>query len=337
MPTGNLPFGSSAAVVQAALNGLSSINANGGSVSVTQSTVQTGLDEVQTVSLTNPTSPLNVPTVTGAAAVAGGNLAATNYYYKITAVIPAFGESLPSLQQLVTTSGGNLSATLTWNEVAGATSYKIYRSTVSGDFNQAYLTTFTPTVPAASYTYIDSGPVAVATLAAPTFVPLTNTSISIGGSIPLATYNYVITAIGPAGESVTSTAVSATIASAGTQEVHLSWGVVPGATGYRIYRSTTVNYSNSLIATIGSEARPRRSPDVGTVSGILQSPGPDASTRCRSASPSAGPPLPGSKTVTALAQHQPGLAVGMQVSGNGIPAGDRDCSRRHSSAAPVSC
>ncbi len=317
VPTANLPFGSSAAVVQAALNGLSTIDANGGSVSVSESAVQTGLDEVQTVTLTNPTSALNAPTGLGLAAAAGGNLTpVTTYYYEVTAVIPALGESVPSAQQSLTTStalNDNLGVTLTWTPVAGATSYKIYRSTVSGDFNQAYLTTVTGT------SYLDAGPSAA--LTAPTFVPLTSSSITVGGSLPLATYNYVITSIGPAGESAVSANLVAVVSTAGSQEVHLSWAVVPGATGYRIYRSTSFNYTNSLIATIASGATTSFA-DLGLVPATFSPPVQTQYSLQFSVTLNGTTTnlAPNQNIITALASTSQ-LTAGMLVSGTGIPAG----------------
>ncbi len=314
VPTGNLPFGASAAAVQAALNGLSTINASGGSVTVTQSNVQTGLDEVQTLSLSNPTSPLNAPTLSTTGAASGGSLTAlTTYFYEVTAVIPALGESVASSPVVITTStlaADLLSAPLTWTAIPGATSYKIYRSTNAGDFNQAYLTTVTGTA------YTDSGPSAA--LTAPTLVPFTSTSIAVGGSIPLGTYDYVITSTGPAGESVISTALVATISSPGSQEVHLSWGVVPGATGYRIYRSAGGNFTNSLIAIIASGATTAFT-DLGTVPATFSPPVQTQYTLSFSIALNGN--TNANVNITGLASTAQ-LAPGMLVTGNGIPAGD---------------
>jgi hypothetical protein len=70
-------------------------------------------------------TPQNV-VVTGNAA--GGALAAGTYYYKIVAV-NAVGVSLGSSEVNVTTTGSTSSAQLSWNDVAGATSYRVYRGT----------------------------------------------------------------------------------------------------------------------------------------------------------------------------------------------------------------
>ena len=62
----------------------------------------------------------------------GGTLADATYYYKIAAT-SASGESLPSTEaSIATTGGGTSKVTLSWTSVAGATGYKIYRGSSSG-------------------------------------------------------------------------------------------------------------------------------------------------------------------------------------------------------------
>jgi hypothetical protein len=62
---------------------------------------------------------------------AGGALTAGTYKYYITA-INANGETTVSSEVTVTTAAGNLTAHLTWNTVAGATGFKIYRTASGG-------------------------------------------------------------------------------------------------------------------------------------------------------------------------------------------------------------
>jgi hypothetical protein len=65
--------------------------------------------------------------------------------------------------------------------------------------------------------------------------PSTSTS---GGSLAAATYFYVVTAVDASGETTISNEVS--IATTGsTSSVTLTWPVVAGATGYRVYRGTS--------------------------------------------------------------------------------------------------
>lgn len=71
-----------------------------------------------------PSNFVGVPT-------AGGSLTAGTYKYYITA-INAVGETTVSSEVTVTTSAGNLTAHLTWNTVAGATGFKIYRTAAGG-------------------------------------------------------------------------------------------------------------------------------------------------------------------------------------------------------------
>ena len=62
----------------------------------------------------------------------GGSLSAATYYYKITATFSPSGESLPSPEAKVDVSApGEVS--LSWSAVTGATGYKIYRATSTGD------------------------------------------------------------------------------------------------------------------------------------------------------------------------------------------------------------
>ena len=95
-------------------------------------------------STTAPTAPggqmtmgqsaaLTMTTVTPATATTGGTLAAATYFYKVTAINGSnpVGESLPATEVSQVTSGSTSTVTLTWTAVAGATGYKIYRSTTT--------------------------------------------------------------------------------------------------------------------------------------------------------------------------------------------------------------
>jgi autotransporter-associated beta strand protein len=113
----------------------------------------------------------------------------TTYHYVVTAILSG-SESAPSAQAsgtpaaVLTAPGGltasplNSAARLTWNAVAGATSYKVKRATVSGG----------------PYTVVASG--LLSTLH--TDVSLTNGS----------TYHYVVSVVNPGGESANSAQVS---------------------------------------------------------------------------------------------------------------------------------
>jgi hypothetical protein len=64
----------------------------------------------------------------------GGTLTANSYFYKITALNSA-GETTGSAEATVTTTGSTSSVAITWGAVAGASSYHIYRGTVTNTEN----------------------------------------------------------------------------------------------------------------------------------------------------------------------------------------------------------
>jgi hypothetical protein len=74
-------------------------------------------------------SPRNVV----AALASGGSLTSGQpYYYEVTALDGAGGETTASLEVTATPSSGNLSIALTWDTVASAVAYNVYRGTSSG-------------------------------------------------------------------------------------------------------------------------------------------------------------------------------------------------------------
>ena len=148
---------------------------------------------------------------------------------------------------------GDQTATLTWNVVAGATSYNVYR-------NGTKITSV------AGNTYTDSG--------------LTNGTA----------YSYTVTCIKNSVESAASAAVQVTpfvltpavptgvIATGGNAQVALSWSTAANATGYKVYRGATLiatqattsyvdtgvangtAYSYTIVATNGSASSAASSP-----------------------------------------------------------------------------
>lgn len=113
-------------------------------------------------------------------------------------------------------------ADLSWNASSGASSYRIYRSTTSGSGYSSINTT-------SSTSYTDTS------------------------TFPNVTYYYVVTAIGPGGESGFSNMASTiyippppppaptglTVTSVGSRRVSLSWNSVSVATSYSVLRGTT--------------------------------------------------------------------------------------------------
>lgn len=154
----------------------------------------------------------------------------TVYYYVVSAV-NGVGEGLDSSEKTITMPpaiatglgavAGNNSVDLNWTGAAGATGYRVKRSTVSG-----------------------SGYVTVGTTAEPT---VAFTDSIIGG----VTYYYVVTATNLSGESLVSSEISATpslvapaapatlAAVPGNNTVGLTWAAAAFATSYNVKRSTT--------------------------------------------------------------------------------------------------
>lgn len=132
-------------------------------------------------------------------------------------------DSVPSVPTSVTATAGNGQIVLSWATGSGATSYSIYRATTSkSEGSTAYQSGITGT------SYTDTG--------------LTNGT----------TYYYTVAAVNSAGISAQSTEASATpvapasapatptalTATAGNDQVMLSWAGSANATSYSIYRAT---------------------------------------------------------------------------------------------------
>lgn len=115
-------------------------------------------------------------------------------------------------------------------------------------------------------------PTVYAQLSAPTLTA--GTTNASGGTFAAATYYWKITAITPVGETTGSTEVNKAVGANGTQQ--LSWTVVGGATGYKIYRGTSSNGQNVLVTTIGSGGTTSYL-DTGSSSGAATVPGTNTS------------------------------------------------------------
>lgn len=92
------------------------------------------LNDLSRVSVIDDTAFLAGPAVTAVIA-AGGTLAAATYFYKVTA-LNAYGESTPGAEGSDTSASSNNTSSLTWTAVTGATSYNIYRGTVTNTENK---------------------------------------------------------------------------------------------------------------------------------------------------------------------------------------------------------
>lgn len=76
-----------------------------------------------------------------------------------------------------------------------------------------------------------------------------------GGSFAAATYAWVVTAVGPSGESIIQVPVGKAVTL--NQEVVLTWAAAPGATSYRVYRTPfdfgdATNVVWALVAAVGN-------------------------------------------------------------------------------------
>ncbi len=102
-----------------------------------------------------PQATLAAPVQAAAAAASGGSLSnGTTYYWIITATTQT-GETIKSNQQSLAITTPNLTATLSWAQVAGATGYKVYRSTTTDTYTTpALVTTITS---GSTVTYNDTG------------------------------------------------------------------------------------------------------------------------------------------------------------------------------------
>lgn len=85
--------------------------------------------------------------------------------------------------------------------------------------------------------YISNGTISIFKGTAPTGI---SASLTTGGSIPAATYNYVVAAVfSGVGESLPSAAANATVVDTTNDAVYLAWTAVTGASSYKIYRKAS--------------------------------------------------------------------------------------------------
>ncbi len=205
----------------------------------------------------------------------------------------------PSAPSGLTATAGNQQVALSWNASSGATSYNVGRATTSGG---PYTTVSSPT----TTSYTDSG--------------LTNGT----------TYYYVVSATNSAGTSANSSQVSATpvappavptglTATAGNQQVALSWTASSGATSYNVGRATT---SGGPYTTVSSPTTTSYT-DSGLTNGTTyyyvvsatNSAGTSANSSQVSATPSA-PPTQVSATIDVLSNRH---AISPYIYGGAFP------------------
>ena len=189
-----------------------------------------------TTSGVTPSNGMRIFNVTSTSYVQTGLINGTTYYYVVTAVNLNGDTSSVTSQASATPSGGllpgpsDVAATpgdsqvvISWDAVAGASSYNIYWSTTSG------------------VSIADGNEIAGLDSLSYTQTGLTNGT----------TYYYMVTAETSTGESAASFQASAIpavnpapaepvglTASSGNGQARIVWAAVPGATSYNIYWST---------------------------------------------------------------------------------------------------
>ncbi len=178
--------------------------------------------------------------------VAAVNAGGTSAFSLEMVVQPLDPAQVPVVPTDVVASADNAQVSLRWAGVAGATSYQVKRSTISGG-------PYTLLAPASGASFLDGG--------------LTNG----------VTYYYVVAAVGPAGTSANSAQVSASpvavvqiplapsglVVSAGNAQATLVWQVSAGATSYQVKRGLSSAGPYVLVA---SPATPAYT-DTGLVNG----------------------------------------------------------------------
>ncbi len=194
---------------------------------------------------TSTNAQSSTPIATNLTGTTYSNTALTNgttYFYKVRAVntagagnpsneasakpaAPPPNITIPGAPASLTATAGNALVNLAWPAVSGATSYSVYRGTATN-----------------------------AQSSTPIATNLTGTTYSNTGLTNGTTYFYKVRAVNSAGAGNPSAEASARpsgpaptaapanlTATAGNQQIALTWAAVTGATGYNVYRGTATN------------------------------------------------------------------------------------------------
>jgi fibronectin type 3 domain-containing protein len=175
-----------------------------------------------------------------------GLTANTTYYYKVSASnsagessqsssVSAKAESIPETPTDLTAEATSSSSIwVSWSSVTGATHYTVYRSSSSSG----------------TYSNVDN---------------ITSTSCSNTGLTANTTYYYKVSAHNSAGESAQSSSVSAktsasvskpdaptgvTASAESSSSIKVSWSSSTGATGYKVYRSSSSSGTYSSVGDV---------------------------------------------------------------------------------------
>jgi len=169
-----------------------------------------------------------------------GLLPGTTYYYRVTAYNSSgTGAASTAYATIPLSAPSNVTATaassssidVNWSSVTGATGYAIYRST-SASGTYSYVTNTSST------SYTNTG------LSANTTYYYKVSTYNSTGESTQSSYAYATTMPG------TPSSVTATAAS--SSSITISWSSVTGATGYKIYRSTSYSGTYDSVGTTTS-------------------------------------------------------------------------------------
>jgi hypothetical protein len=173
---------------------------------------------------------MTTPSGLASSPVAGGSLAAGAYKYEVTAIDSAGGETAVSNEVTGTTAGGNLTNSLTWTAVTGASGYRIYRTAISGGTGtEKYLTTVLKN------SYSDTGSITLSSINPPSLstaytssnVSSSQLALSVGGLGSPTGQLYVSgtlpTDITKGGISTTATNLNAHVQAVGRYTYVMGW------------------------------------------------------------------------------------------------------------------
>lgn len=224
--------------------------------------ITAGLDDgVEQFRIALDTATLSAPygpvTATLGPAGDGGVWAGTgNQFYRVTAY-NATGETIGSVEVVVFVDVTTKRVTIAWLQVAGASGYRVWRSTTSGVYGPSALVA--DVVGGAVLSYVDDG-----TAAGAGTIPTVNTTggWALGAVLGAAADGGVWSGTGAKFWRVVAVADGVPIAATleatvtvddTTKRVTLTWAAVSGAAGYLVYRSTvSETYAAALRATLGA-------------------------------------------------------------------------------------
>ncbi len=215
------------------------------------------------VGIQNSFTAMGAPTQNNTStSTSGGTLAATTYYYKITAIDSVGGETLPSAEKSQVTTGAASTVTLSWVPVTGASGYKIYRGTTAlgGSGSEVYLTTTLGTVNGANLNYVDTGSVTAGAATPPssgTAYTSTNNSNALGqiivGGLGTPTGQVYVGGVLP--KDITGGGVDLTGNPSGIY-VSGKYAYIPDGSSLKIFDVSTPS-APVLVGSVGSLSAPR--------------------------------------------------------------------------------